>query len=116
MASISNLDMQIDDIDSRYRVSFKDAAGNPLTAEAAKAKIKEDNRLHYFAANAARTNAAQLIQLFFETHKTNGPITNQLVTRADLGNSPPATSWRSSPPRPSTMSTRRRRCSSSASL
>jgi len=95
MAGASNLDAQIDDLyRSRDPSTYKDEAGNTLTPEAAKAKIKLDYRLQYVAANAAHTNAMQLMQLFFEGRRknpldTNQPaatpaITNQSITKAEL--------------------------------
>jgi hypothetical protein len=95
MAGASNLDSQIDDLyRSRDPSSYKDEAGNPLTPEAAKAKIKAEYRLQYLAATAAHTNAMQLIQLFFEGRRKNQPatnqpaanpvVTNQLITKGEL--------------------------------
>ncbi len=94
MAGTSNLDSLIEQkYLSQDAASWKDEAGNPLSAEAAKAKMKENYRLQR-SAEAARTNAMQLTQLFFDSRKknqlitnapaTNAPATNQLITRDEL--------------------------------
>jgi hypothetical protein len=98
MAGLSNMDTQIDqaylDKVSKDAAAFKDEAGKPLSAEAAKAKMKEDYRLMVLAPQIARTNAMQLTQLFFDSRRkallptnapsTNQPATNQLITTAEL--------------------------------
>ncbi len=82
MAGISNLDSRIDQTYlSQTASSWKDDAGNQLTAEAAKAKIKEDSRLQYFARQAAQTNALQLIKLFQDGRKSKE---DQPITREEL--------------------------------
>ena len=84
MAGMSNLDARIDQTyASRSPTNFVDDAGNPLSAEAAKAKLKDNVRLHE-AKIVAYTNADQLIKLFFEERKKGQAITNQLITKAEL--------------------------------
>jgi len=85
----SNLASQIDArIDDAYikqdPASFKDTNGNVLSADAAKAKMKEEYRTLGLPSNVARTNAGQLLTQFFDLHKKNGPITNQLITSTEL--------------------------------
>ncbi len=85
MAAMSNLDAQIDSTYlSHDASSYKDAAGNQLTAEAAKAKMKEDFRVQVLARNAAGTNAEQLIQLFKDGRKKDQAATNPPITREEL--------------------------------
>jgi len=82
MAGISNLDSQIEQKYLSLDASaWKDEAGNQLSPEAAKAKIKEDTRLHGFARQAAQTNAIQLIKLFQDGRKSRE---NQPITREEL--------------------------------
>jgi hypothetical protein len=82
MAGISNLDSQIEQKYLSLDASaWKDEAGNQLSPEAAKAKIKEDTRLHGFARPAAQTNAIQLIKLFQDGRKSRE---NQPITREEL--------------------------------
>jgi hypothetical protein len=82
MAGKSNLDTLVEQTYlSREAASWKDEAGNPLSADAAKAKIKEDSRLQVFARQVAQTNALQLIQLFFDGRKDKQ---DQLITKDEL--------------------------------
>ena len=84
MAGMSNLDAQIDqNYASQSPTNYMDEAGHQLSAEAAKAKMKEIFRLR-LARNAAQTNAEQLTQLFFEEHKKGQAITNQFITKTEL--------------------------------
>jgi hypothetical protein len=82
MAGKSNLDTLIEQTYlSHEAASWKDEAGNQLSAEAAKAKIKADSRLQVFARQIAETNAQQLTQLFFDGHKDKP---DQLITKGEL--------------------------------
>jgi len=82
MAGKSNLDTLVEQTYlSRDASAWKDDAGNPLSADAAKAKIKEDSRLQVFARQVAQTNALQLTQLFFDGRKDRQ---DQLITKDEL--------------------------------
>jgi hypothetical protein len=82
MAGISNLDSRIDQTYLSHEASsWKDEAGNQLSAEAAKAKIREDSRLQVFARQAAETNAIQLIKLFQDGRKSKE---DQPISREEL--------------------------------
>ena len=75
LAGMSNLDAQLDQAYlSKDASSYKDEAGNVLTAEAEKAKMKEDYRTQFVARSAAQTNAYQLAKLFFDGRKKDQPI------------------------------------------
>ena len=75
LAGMSNLDAQLDQAYlSKDAASYKDEAGNVLTAEAEKAKMKEDYRTQFVARSAAQTNAYQLAKLFFDGRKKDQPI------------------------------------------
>ena len=75
LAGMSNLDAQLDQAYlSKDASSYKDEAGNVLTAEAEKAKMKEDYRTQFVARSAAQTNAYQLTKLFFDGRKKDQPI------------------------------------------
>jgi hypothetical protein len=81
MAGISNLDSRIDQTYLNSKASdWKDEAGNQLSAEAAKAKIRENARLN-IAGSAAQTNANQLINLFLDGRKSKN---DQPITREEL--------------------------------
>jgi len=85
MEGMSNLDAQIDQAyASGGATNFVDAAGHQLSADAAKAKMKEEFRLQRLAMKAAQTNAVQLTELFFEEHMKGQAITNQLITKTEL--------------------------------
>jgi hypothetical protein len=80
LAGISNLDAQLDaKYSSQAPESYKDDAGKQLSAEAAKAKIKEDYRLQGLARGAAQTNATQLRELLFK-----GRTEGQRITREEF--------------------------------
>jgi len=81
MAGMSNLDAQIDQkYLSQDPGSWKDEAGNQLSADAAKVKMKENVRLQV-SAQAAQTNAMQLTKLFFDGRKKDQPITRDELTQ-----------------------------------
>jgi hypothetical protein len=79
LAGMSNLEA---DIEHKYisadPAAFKDQAGNQLSADAAKARIKEDSR-QSLAWRAAQTNAYDLVKRLAEGHDKDHPI-----TKADL--------------------------------
>ena len=89
LAGISNFDAQVDaNYSSKAPESYKDDAGNQLSAEAAKAKMKEDYRLQGLAAGAAQTNAMQLKELFLKGRPEGQRIN---ITGRNSRNSPPPT-------------------------
>jgi len=88
LAALTNLDAEIDQTYQANLIKdpayYKDEAGNPLSAEAAKTKMKADFRLQMLARTAAQTNAMQLTKQFFDERKKGQAITNQLITKAEL--------------------------------
>jgi len=82
MAGDSNLESEVEQAYLRHEAGYwKDEAGNQLSPEAAKAKIKADSRLQGFARHAAETNANQLIQLFSDERKSKQ---DQLISKEEL--------------------------------
>jgi len=75
LAGITNLDA---DIDTAYNnadaATFKDEAGVQLSPEAAKAKIKENERMRQ-AAHAALTNVNELANTLLSAHGKDQPLT-----------------------------------------
>jgi hypothetical protein len=75
LAGLTNLDAQIDSAYANSdQSSFKDEAGAPLPPEAAKAKIKEAERMRQ-AAHAALTNVNDLGKILLDSHGKDLPLT-----------------------------------------
>ena len=86
LAGMSNLDAQIDQkYLSQDAATWKDEAGNQLTPDAAKVKMKENVRLQ-LSAQVAQTNAAQLKTQFFDGIKKDQPITRDELTQFAASN------------------------------
>ncbi len=82
MAGDSNLDSEVEQAYLKHDAGYwKDEAGNPLSPEAAKAKIKADSRLQGFARQAAGSNALRAIQLFSDGRKS---IQDQPISKEEL--------------------------------